>query len=618
MLQSIILRKNYLVFNLNQMNPTLQKNLSFLTRYFPRLAPWLEKIDSLAYSLPVSISPGKKGLLTAKVGERFLHSQYDPQSEAQRWAEANPAVQNAIVVFIGWGLGYHVLEWIKRHGKQVSAIVVIEPEAKVFFESLTCQDLFTVTNAPCVEFVLGDPKEQLYQTLYQILEFALNNDLQIIPLPFADIYPSESIQSCKSDIQKFLADKDGALNFMAAMGTLCQHNIIQNIPAIACSWYPRDIAGIAKNQPAIIVAAGPSLDKNIHLLPEAQGKAWIFAVDTSLRILKQRGIEPQLVVTKDPTDLNAAHFDGMDNLSRPIFAFDPQIHPDIPKKFIGPKICLPNRNHDFSEHIPGLEITPEDNIGFSTNVSIAAFNLAVKMGCGPIIFIGLDLCFSNKEGKSHANGSALLSDTLLADNKSQLKYTRGELQDTADIIMVEGIDGEQYPTIPTFHESLRYLESRIHETGVKCIDATEGGAKIAGTEILTLAETLERYCCNPVNTETIYQLPSPQRDQSKIKTSLTAMADYLDHCGSIAEEALERIRQGQPIPKSDPILIELEKDYKLYQILHSALERLLVEISRPSFWENNSTLIQRQEFYFSQIHTACKTFAPLYRQISLD
>ena len=599
------------------MNSFQSQNLSFLTRFFPRLTLWLGKMDSLFYSLPIAISQGKKGLLTAKVSERFLHSQYDPQSEAQRWAEANPPAQGAVVVFIGWGLGYHVLEWIKRHGKQVTAVVVIEPEAKLFFDSLSCQDLLPLTNAERVEFVLGEAKEELYQTLYSFLELALTNDLQIIPLPFADIYSPESIQSCKSDIQKFMAAKESALSHMAAMGTLCQRHIIQNIPAMVRSCYPRDMQGIADGQPAIIAAAGPSLDKNIDLLPGAQGKAWIFAVDTSLRILQKRGIEPQIVVTKDPTDLNVTHFAGMENLDRPVLAFDPQIHPAIPATFIGPTVCLPHRNHDFSDHIPGLEITAEDQIGLSTNVSIAAFNLAVKMGCSPIIFIGLDLCFSNREGKSHANGSALQSDTLLTANTAQLRYTRGALQDTADSIMVEGIDGELYPTIPTFYESLRYLEARIRETGAKCIDATEGGARIAGTEILPLADSIYRYCNRGINTEILYQRALSHRNQSAIKTSLASIADYLDHCESAAGKALQQIQQGENILRTDPLVMELEKDYKLYQILHVALERLLVEISRHGFWENNYGLRQRLVWYFTQIQNACKTYSPLFREMGL-
>ena len=55
-----------------------------------------------------------------------------------------------------------------------------------------------------------------------------------------------------------------------------------------------------KDIPAVIVSAGPSLDKNVHLLKKIQGKALIITVDASIRAVIQAGVRPDILCTIDP------------------------------------------------------------------------------------------------------------------------------------------------------------------------------------------------------------------------------------------------------------------------------------------------------------------------------
>ena len=48
--------------------------------------------------------------------------------------------------------------------------------------------------------------------------------------------------------------------------------------------------------PAILVSAGPSLDKNISELKKAQGKAFIVVVDAALRTVLRAGVRPDLTI----------------------------------------------------------------------------------------------------------------------------------------------------------------------------------------------------------------------------------------------------------------------------------------------------------------------------------
>ena len=63
---------------------------------------------------------------------------------------------------------------------------------------------------------------------------------------------------------------------------------------------------LPRDCPGILVAAGPSLNKNIQELKKAKGKAFIVAVDTAIKPLLQEGILPDMFAIVDaekPLDL---------------------------------------------------------------------------------------------------------------------------------------------------------------------------------------------------------------------------------------------------------------------------------------------------------------------------
>lgn len=88
---------------------------------------------------------------------------------------------------------------------------------------------------------------------------------------------------------------------------------------------PRSINELSKNNPykqsetkkAIIVSAGPSLQKNKHLLPKAEGYD-IFCVDRAFHRLLDIGFRPHYVVTVDADDLVATYYKGIDHTSKSI------------------------------------------------------------------------------------------------------------------------------------------------------------------------------------------------------------------------------------------------------------------------------------------------------------
>jgi hypothetical protein len=78
-------------------------------------------------------------------------------------------------------------------------------------------------------------------------------------------------------------------------------NSIRNMPAMLRGSDVRALADAYRGVPAIITAAGPSLDRAIDDLRVLHDRALIVATDTSLRPLLGSGIAPPLVVGLDPS-----------------------------------------------------------------------------------------------------------------------------------------------------------------------------------------------------------------------------------------------------------------------------------------------------------------------------
>lgn len=227
---------------------------------------------------------------------------------------------------------------------------------------------------------------------------------------------------------------------------------------------------LPKEIPAVIVAAGPSLEKNINLLNEVKGHFLIVAVDTAVKYLMQKDIVPDITVTVDP-------------IKSSDYYKDERTH-DIPCVFeinANTEIINKQRGRCFilacNDYINGLLESVGKNIIINQSgggsVATVAFALLHDLHQKKIILIGQDLASSN--GKTHAGD---IEEGILGE------------------MMVEGINGKMVTTRGDWYNYLKWYEDaikKIQKEGddITVIDATEGGAKIHGTEIMTLREAID-------------------------------------------------------------------------------------------------------------------------------
>lgn len=149
--------------------------------------------------------------------------------------------------------------------------------------------------------------------------------------------------------------------------------------------------------PAFIVAAGPSLDGNGHLLAEARRRGPVVAVNTSLSAVLQHGVVPDLVVCVESKDMSEA-LKSAAGLGIQV-ALDAVSHPN---NWAACPDALAFASHEPAT-VPYLLALGQRPVSYSGSVACAAAALAILWSASPIVLVGQDLAYTG--GRMYALGT---------------------------------------------------------------------------------------------------------------------------------------------------------------------------------------------------------------------
>lgn len=228
---------------------------------------------------------------------------------------------------------------------------------------------------------------------------------------------------------------------------------------------------------AIVVAAGPSLDKNVGELKRVKGKACIIAVDTALKPLHKRGIIPDIVITID-NKKPLSFFDTPEFKKIPL-VMETNGNSDLIKIHNGKRFYA-SSGENFTDYL--LEIVGKENDAIPTGGSVgnSAFFLALKMGFNKIIMVGHDLALTN--GNIHAKGIHSIESENISNEKGVYRY-------------VDGYYGGKVKTREDYHSYLKWFELQMEcADELNVVNATEGGAKIHGMREMPLKDIIGEWC----------------------------------------------------------------------------------------------------------------------------
>ncbi len=468
-----------------------RNNIEALAKTHPNLVPMVENIELDEGKIKFSRSlSGELQVIWKKTdgSEIIMRDTNDishlPEKAAKLLEQDNGM---RIMLLLGFGLGGYP-KALHESFKGEGILIVYEAIPELFKIALKEQDLAQLLSSDRFNIILGEETEDF--------SFVSKYHRKIIQKNFYTLKQNECVALNKSAYERFrtkVTEAKSASDSRVVTGIKrageWSDAFIQNIGVILHTPGVIRLKDTFKEKPAIIVSAGPSIEKNFHLLKQAKGKAIIIAVDVVVPTLLPAGIIPDFIVALEANRKLFRVFE--DN---PLLKFCPLIcsaevdYETIASLYPGPVFLnFSTFNHVFR----WLHKFWEDK-GFVTqiggSVSHTAFALAEYIGANVIALMGQDLSFREKLHAGDVTGF------FISENDFE-EYKRRNPK-------VQDIFGEERYTIGQFLDFRASFESAIKRFAGTVINATEGGLSVEGAKTMRLIDFLDQYC-NSTSVDTI-------------------------------------------------------------------------------------------------------------------
>lgn len=443
-----------------------------------------------------------------------------------------------IVFFFGLGSIKEILEVVEKANEQ-SVFVFIEPNLSILKTVVEIEDFAKIKLTNFV--IVANKVEELEICFKEILQ---NRTLLLIKnmvFYFNDYYRKNELKLVKeyiSIIGKVVRDRTFRVGndvHDSLMGLL---NNMQNLSALLSTPDVGWLKNCFNNYPVFVVAAGPSLDKNIQELKRVENKGIIIAVDTIAEKLVKNGIVPDFIASVERFLVWEYFYKNRPAFYRNSYLVGPPLlQPEVVDLF-GTQALYPmrssTREYWWLSKMLGFDKNYEIWMGGSC--AHIATGLAMHLGCSPIVLVGQDLAYGEDISKTHAAGT---------------EYDEKPEAPPEIVHTIEGYYGKPVKTQEIWNVFRSLYEDLIRAKKVKIINATEGGARIEGTKQVPLHEVISQYCNKEVDVhKTLQEAP-------KMKINISEVADrmkiYVDSLQKDYQRAMKQYRK----------LLEINKKWKI-------------------------------------------------------
>lgn len=435
--------------------------------------------------------------------KKYVLSKYNPTATAQKIIGDDLGNKETIWIILGYGLGYVLKELRKNIGKE-NRILIVEPTQ----EQIDLQLEKTKEEDKNTYYFTGKDFVHLNKIIMTLTGRKQINNLKLIHHEvYTDAF-SEYYGDVVRVIKEAIIQNEVAHNTDEAYNIRFMNNVMQNKSYIMKS---KDISqhhNKYTNKPAVIVSAGPSLDKNIEHIKDFKGI--VITGGRTLEKVLENEVSPDFLVSIDPAPAAYEVLGKYKKNEIPLVTVAAG-EPQILDNHEGVNYFVDHGGYNgMVKQFLGVEL-PHMTMGSS--VATLCLSLAHYLGCEPIIFIGQDLAYTNF--KTHA-------DTW---QSKQIK-TDGSYQ------YVDGYYGGKVPTGSDLITFLRWIEGFITSNPDRTyINATEGGADILGTLKLDFKEVVAKYNGGNKNIDhTGMQLFSEDKSDATLKQSIGILGELNNVC----------------------------------------------------------------------------------------
>jgi hypothetical protein len=370
-------------------------NLTALYRLHPELR--LKALEEAESPTGFEVVETRSGAPTARLQGTYLHSRYDPAKEARRVVNEEAGATASAAVVLGFGFGYLVEAFCEAQpGKP---LVVVEQDKGLFLQALIARDLRNLLILPNIHWHLGDEPEAVMMSI-ETLPLQQLCVLRLRPLIASR---SEYYQRIEALLLSVFDKRAVNINTLKRFGQLWVRNLLSNLDRFAANPGISVVQNHFSSVPALVVAAGPSLDDVLPHLKALKEHMLIVAVDTSYRFCKNQGVEPDFLVSVDPQYWNSRHLDWLER-EQTVLVSESSAHPRIFRS--GGKeedtVLFVSSFFPLGKYIEEI-IGHRGLIGAGGSVATTAWDVCRYLGCPSIYMAGLDLGFPGK--RTHSRGA---------------------------------------------------------------------------------------------------------------------------------------------------------------------------------------------------------------------
>jgi hypothetical protein len=388
-----------------------ESNIAVIREKYPDLAEQLGKGDSGAENATLRVEVAASGDPTLAAGDLRVHSKQDPVREGKRLAETLEDGTGPIVV-LGFGLGYAAEAAGERFPDR--PLIIVEYRRESLRKALECRDLTDFFSERKLAFILGEDagtgetRPGAVTSALRLFEGkpVLLRNRALISLD------GEWYAETERHIRTWVSKDEVNRATLARFGKRWVRNLAANMTAIRDAPGITALAGCLSGTgiPALLIAAGPSLDLVSPFLPYMAERCVVAAVDTSLNFLLQNRVDPDFALVVDPQYWNFRHLDRVNAPHTCLVAesavYPPALrHPFRKKLLCGSLFPLGRFVED--------RVDPKGELGAGGSVATTAWDFVRTLGASAVWIAGLDLAFPDL--KTHFRG-ALFETRSLAES----------------------------------------------------------------------------------------------------------------------------------------------------------------------------------------------------------
>ena len=573
------------------MNNIFQKNLIALNKKNPELAQRIQA--HIPTEIPQLIQ--ENGAYNLLYKETLIHNSQNPLAEANEVFAMSQNSPVAIHLVYGLGLGY--LFQIASLNSQ-GTVILYEPDLNILWLAFTL-----------VDFSIDILKKNVYltdsfNTVTNIIheKSGMKNTPVLLSLPSQRELNKESFNILVKKLQDIVGSFSLDLKYTKQKMYSSLLMLLRNLRTLPKEYPLARFKDILKNKTAVVVSAGPTLDRNIETLRKYRNNFVLFTVGTAVKTLYANGIKPNFLCIIE-TYNSARQVEGLD-LEDVNFITEPHSNPvlrNFKYKNIFSHISANTPTNHFWAEICGEEIEEYWSKG---TVSYTALNCARLLGCSKIILVGQDLAYI--EGQCYSKDSAY-KDLICEFNKEKQKWeitakdfekfaqaispsTDARIRErvandrlknlNASLYYVKGINGDMIPTESVYATFVKPLQEYVqHFNDRTYINTSLVGAQINGFTNISLEEALSD--SEPI--EDFDLKPDFEYDENKIFNNLRTKMNEL----KLIEPY---INEGKKLTKS------LNNEIKRYRSINADVLKTLKKLSTnyliiSADWANKSKIL---------------------------